>query len=197
MAERVSAGSKGLRGTEEIKSSPPTLAESRTEAIREARDAVRNAVDTQKGKMALRLGCVAKALRAAAKDLDQEDVTVGRYADLAANQVNRVSEALNERKVEDLIADAEEFARRQPLFFVGAALSAGFLVARMIKSGDDLRLGQPGERFAGEIRKPVEEAATAVEGGPASRGAAPDAGPPGAFPAGTIVGGESPAGGLR
>ena len=56
-----------------------------------------------------------------------------------ADHVERVSGYLEERDVNQLLEDAENFARRQPELFIGGALIAGLLVGRFIKSSSERR----------------------------------------------------------
>ncbi len=150
----------------------------------DAKAAVRGMADSQKGKVCSRLGGVAQALHQTARELEKQNVTAGRYANLAAQQVDRVVGALKDRRVEDLLGDAEDFARRQPLWFVGGALAAGFMLARLAKSTDEPDLSQP----AGDVTEEVRGAADdAVQGA----GASPPAGAAG-IGAGPVAAGEAP-----
>jgi hypothetical protein len=45
-----------------------------------------------------------------------------------------LSATLRDRDVRELVQDAQQFARRQPAIFVGAAFAAGVLAARFMKS---------------------------------------------------------------
>jgi hypothetical protein len=53
---------------------------------------------------------------------------------MAADQVERLSTYLRDSSFEDVIREAEDMARRQPLLFLGGAFLAGFLGARFLKS---------------------------------------------------------------
>jgi ElaB/YqjD/DUF883 family membrane-anchored ribosome-binding protein len=140
MAERDSAtdSGAGLRATGDqgLAAAKDTLKAGGGQAIDDARNIVRNLVEQQKHKVASRLGGVAQALHETAKNLQKQNAAVGRYADLAAERVDRVTQALNDRAIETLVEDAEDFARSQPILFIGGAMAAGFLLARVVRSGD-------------------------------------------------------------
>jgi hypothetical protein len=57
----------------------------------------------------------------------------------AAAALEHASTVLRERSVEDLGAEIGKFARAQPAAFFGAAILAGFAVARFLKSRPPLR----------------------------------------------------------
>ena len=46
---------------------------------------------------------------------------------------------MRERSLDDLIGTVEDFARRQPVAFIGGAVAAGFGLARLMKSSADRR----------------------------------------------------------
>ncbi len=50
-------------------------------------------------------------------------------------------DVMRERDVDQLLGTVEDFARRQPVAFLGAAVMAGFGIARLMKSSADRRHG--------------------------------------------------------
>jgi hypothetical protein len=115
------------------------------------------AMDERKGTAAQTLGTVAGAMRGAARDLHQGEVTaLGTYAESAADQLDKVAGYLREKDLKGLTRDAETFARRHPEVFLGGAFLAGILAARFIKSsrpkegpteGGGFEAGYGGEPF--------------------------------------------------
>jgi hypothetical protein len=57
----------------------------------------------------------------------------------AADGLENVSGAMRSRDLDDLVGSVENFARRQPVIFLGSALLAGFGIARFIKSSSERR----------------------------------------------------------
>lgn len=91
-----------------------------------------------KEKAADRLHHVSESLHRAASKLDEENEPMtGRFAHRAADGIERVSEYLHQHDASDLIAEADRFARRQPLVVIGGALAVGLLVARFLRSGSE------------------------------------------------------------
>jgi hypothetical protein len=92
-------------------------------------------LDTQKNRATDGLGSVAQAVRQTTEHLrnNQHD-TVARYAEQAADQIERFSQRLKEKDVGELMNDAQQLARRQPAMFVGGAFALGLVGARFLKS---------------------------------------------------------------
>jgi hypothetical protein len=57
---------------------------------------------------------------------------IARYVEDAGDQVRSFSHSLHARRWNELVAETEEFARRQPTLFVLGAVAAGFLVGRIL-----------------------------------------------------------------
>ena len=50
-----------------------------------------------------------------------------------------MSSYLRDHDMNDLVRDAEDYARREPLIFFGAAFAAGFIAARFLKASSPTR----------------------------------------------------------
>lgn len=94
--------------------------------------------EAQKERAAEGLGHVAQAVRQTGQELRKQDQdAVGRYADTAAQQIERAASFLRTRDVPQLLDEVEDVAQRQPALFVGGALTLGFLGARFLMSSGD------------------------------------------------------------
>lgn len=90
---------------------------------------------TQKERLADTLETVALLLHQAGEHADLQDkANLSGYVDKASGQVTQWSESLRERDASQLINDTVEYARRQPMVFLGGALAAGFAGARFLRS---------------------------------------------------------------
>jgi uncharacterized protein YjbJ (UPF0337 family) len=113
----------------------------------QARDHVQELVGQQKDQAANKLGNLAGALREAANKLNEgeESGDFGRYADQAAQQVDRLSTYLRDSDVRGFVRDTENFARRRPDLFLGTTFLAGLMLARFLKaSGTNQDTGYDG-----------------------------------------------------
>lgn len=97
------------------------------------REAAQSLLEEQKGRLAQAVEDIADVLRRTADALESEDrAATARYAEEAAAQIRRLSDALRSREIGELLAKAEDFARRQPALFIASAVAAGFVVGRML-----------------------------------------------------------------
>ena len=97
-------------------------------------------LSTQKDRATDGLGSIAQAVRQTTDKLreDQQDI-VAQYVEKAADQIERLSNSLREKDVNELLQDAQRFARRQPALFIGGSFAVGLLAARFLKSSSDAR----------------------------------------------------------
>lgn len=92
-------------------------------------------LSSQKNRATDGLGSLANAVRKTSQPLRENNQdTIARYVEQAADQIERVSTRLRERDVSELMRDAERLARRQPALFIGGAFAIGVLAARFLKS---------------------------------------------------------------
>jgi hypothetical protein len=92
-------------------------------------------LDEQKRSAASGIGDLASALRTSARNLNRtEQATVARLAQSAADGLDQLSGALERRDLDGWVREAETFARRRPIAFFGAAVAAGFIAVRFLKS---------------------------------------------------------------
>jgi hypothetical protein len=80
------------------------------------------------------VGAAASALRHAADDLEDSQPGVARLTHNVAGRLERVTDYLHERRPIEIVHDIENFARREPLLFLGGAVLVGALIGRVIKA---------------------------------------------------------------
>jgi hypothetical protein len=99
-----------------------------------AQQTVGSQVDTGMTKASEMLEQIAGAVRTSGQQLRDEQPQVAGFADTAAGQVERFARYLNESSAQDVMREAEAFARRQPAIFFGGALALGVLASRFLKA---------------------------------------------------------------
>lgn len=129
------------------------------EALTEAKAMVRDAADEQRRRAAGAVGGIAGALHRAASDLEPENEVLGRYTHMAAQRLDEVADYLRSSTFDDVLSGAEDLARRQPYWFVGGAMAAGFLLARMVKTS-----GTAQQRLSGVERTSQRLASSSAAG---------------------------------
>lgn len=120
------------------------------------RDGASSQISQQKDRATDGLTSLARAVRQSTQSLrDNQQGTVAQYVERAADRIEQLSTRLRERDLKELARDAEQFARRQPAVFIGAAFAAGVLAARFLKSssnGDDYQNKYRGSGYRDDYR---------------------------------------------
>ncbi len=111
----------------------------------QGRQQVKAQLATRKDQAAEKLGPIHVALHETAHQLNsQGQDSVSQYVDKAALQVERFSDYLRESDVDQLISEAQSFARRKPGIFIGSAIALGFFGSRFLKSSSRQEAGSAG-----------------------------------------------------
>jgi ElaB/YqjD/DUF883 family membrane-anchored ribosome-binding protein len=112
------------------------------EFVDAARLAAESMLEEQRQQVAQKVSGIAEALRSAANSLEQsQNRALAGYVDQAADQVASIYRTVRERHWNEIVADTEDFARRQPTLFVLGAVATGFLVGRFLWAGGRHRRG--------------------------------------------------------
>ena len=102
---------------------------------------------------------VARSARAIADNLEGGAPQLAQMVRQASGSAESFSHDIRDKSVQELIDVTQDFARRQPALFVGAAATAGFLLARFVKAGASLAVQQaPATTRADETARPAAPA---------------------------------------
>ena len=120
---------------------------------------------------------VAESIRRITVDMETEQPAIANAAESAADQAEKVAMYLREHDAREILGTVENFARRQPLLFLGGAFVLGMAASRFIKAaaGDrSAELATDGSRSPGGYRwrsvtPPTSNAYAAIGPGAASR----------------------------
>lgn len=95
---------------------------------------IKDVAEAQKNAGAEKVLGVARAIRSAADNVEQESPEVARYVRSAASSIESFTRDFNDRSVDDLGQAVVDMARRSPgLFFAGSML-AGFALFRFLNA---------------------------------------------------------------
>lgn len=109
--------------------------DSASEAVSQVKQQARSAVHEQKEFAAERLSCVSEALHDSATRLRQEQATTfASLIEQAADRVDGLAQYLREQDMKDMIDAAQNWARRNPVLFLGGSFVLGLVIARLVKS---------------------------------------------------------------
>ena len=123
----------------------------------------------QKDMFAQHISGLAESLTRAAGDLEQTNGSGAQYARMIADNAGKLSDTIRNNDVDQLLGMAQDFGRRQPAVFMGAAALLGFAASRFVlasarrrdeqamakasqgyDSGYSEYAGEPASSFAGD-----------------------------------------------
>ena len=120
--------------TETVRTQAGNLTDQAKEVASDAGDKLLASVSAQKAAGADYVGNVANIIRRTAYEFDSEMPQAGHYIRKAAAQIENVSEAMRNKNMSEIVGNVQDFARRQPTAFFGAAVLLGFAAVRFLKS---------------------------------------------------------------
>ncbi len=120
---------------EAMKTQAGNLQETAKEVASDAGEKLRATVIEQKAAGADYVGNLARIIRRTALEFDGEIPQAGHYIRKTAAQLENVSEAVRNQNVSEIVGNVQDFARKQPTAFFGAAVLLGFAAVRFMKSG--------------------------------------------------------------
>jgi uncharacterized protein YjbJ (UPF0337 family) len=116
----------------EAKEQVENLTERAKSELGEATEKAKSLASDQKDMLADQVGGVANAMGRAAADLDGGSGPSAHYARMIADNAEKLSKTIRENDVDQLLGMAQDFGRRQPALFVGAAALLGFAASRFV-----------------------------------------------------------------
>jgi gas vesicle protein len=122
------------KATDTVKSQAGNLTETAKGVASDAGEKLLASVSDQKTAGADYVGNVANIIRRTAYEFDSEMPQAGHYIRKAAAQLDTVSEAMRNKNMSEIVGNVQDFARKQPTAFFGAAVLLGFAAVRFLKS---------------------------------------------------------------
>lgn len=120
--------------TEAIKEQAAEFVDAAKDAGSQAADRLKEGMNSQKDAGARYANGIAEAMRRAAREFDNDLPIAGTYLRRGASQVEAISDRIRKGDFNDLLHDAQDFARQRPTAFLGLAVLAGFGAVRFLKS---------------------------------------------------------------
>ena len=142
----------------DVKEKASKLVDNAKELASQAGEKLKETAQEQRTAGADFASAMSGAVRRAANEFDPEVPQLADYIRQAADQIETASDAFRRRDLNDVVAQVQDFARRQPTAFFGASVLAGFAIARFFKSSTQ---GQ-GAGASGPTRSPAQPS----QGGP-------------------------------
>jgi ElaB/YqjD/DUF883 family membrane-anchored ribosome-binding protein len=102
--------------------------------VDQAQQVAATQANTQMTRAADLLDGVVQSLNQTSQGMRDQQPQVASVTDQAATRVQDVSNYLRNSDFNRVVRDAENYARREPLIFLGAAFAVGFIAARFLKA---------------------------------------------------------------
>lgn len=117
---------------DEAKDQVESLTDRAKEELAAATEKAKSLASDQKDVLAAQVDGVAEAIGRAASDLEQSNGPSAQYARMIADNAEKLSSAIRDNDVDQLLGMAQDFGRRQPVAFMGAAALLGFAASRFV-----------------------------------------------------------------
>ena len=99
----------------------------------QARQKLTGALDGQKGAAADMVANLAETVKRSGEQFAGQQDWIASAIGRGAEELNTLATSLRDKDLGNLLSEAQNFARCQPALFVGAAVAAGFALARVGK----------------------------------------------------------------
>lgn len=157
--------------TNEAKRQAGKLAGEAQAQISEVSERAKGLATEQKDLVAGQIGGVADAMSKVADELEQNKASSAHYARMIADGANRISDTVRDNDIDSILAMAQDFGRRQPAAFMGAAALLGFAASRFVmasaKREDERKVSGTGPRvdYNGLPQSEAPQSAYGANGG--------------------------------
>jgi hypothetical protein len=102
------------------------------ERVADATRQAKGMASAQKDLLAEQLDEVASAVGRVADDMEQQSGPSAPYIRMLADNAGKLSETVRSNDVDQILSIAQDFGRKQPVAFLGAAALLGFAASRFI-----------------------------------------------------------------
>lgn len=129
------AGEMGRQAKDAARQAADQTKRKATEYAEQAKTRGAELIEEQRHNAASQLHTVGEAVhRAADKFREDRDENIAGYVDAMADEVDRCAQYLEKRDTRALLRDTQQFARRNPEWFLGGMFFAGLALSRFLKA---------------------------------------------------------------
>lgn len=105
------------------------------QAVGFAQEQVTQRLGSQIGQVSESLELLSRSVSSMGHQLRRQDQgMMAQAVEMAAHRIEGMSRYLRNRDLDEIVRDTERFARRQPMLFMGGALTLGMLASRFLKA---------------------------------------------------------------
>ena len=151
-------GNQSSASADQVKQSANEVADQAKQAASQVTDQAKHAAKSQlavrKDETASGLNTMSSAVRDMGDKLRQNNQTssYAQFADQAANQIQRFSGYLRNHDVGEIVDQAEDWMRRDPMIALGGAFVLGLVAARFLKSSG-VKRSSPNRQGQGQYNR--------------------------------------------
>lgn len=117
---------------DEVKEQAAALGEEARSQLADATEKAKGMAADQKDLLVDQLGGVSGALQKVAGELETNGDAGGRYVRMLADGADKLVSTVRDNDVDQIIGIAQDFGRKQPVAFMGAAALLGFVASRFV-----------------------------------------------------------------
>ena len=117
---------------EEATAQASSLVDEAKAQIADVTEKAKGLATEQKDLLAGQIGGVADAMERVATDLEGQNASSAQYARMIADGASRISSTVRDNDVDAILSMAQDFGRKQPAAFIGAAALLGFAASRFM-----------------------------------------------------------------
>jgi hypothetical protein len=117
---------------DEVKQQAAAIGEEAVTQLADATEKAKGIASDQKDLLADQLGGVSGALQKVAGELETKGEPGGRYVRMLADGADKLTSTVRDNDVDQIIGIAQDFGRKQPAAFMGAAALLGFVASRFV-----------------------------------------------------------------
>jgi len=142
--DRTMDPSRAGSATEQVQQQAQQVAQQAKEtaqkATGKAQERMRSELDNRTAQAGGQIQSTAEDLRSVGEELRNQGKDMpARLADQAADRVEQVARYLTESDADKMLADLEDFGRRQPWAVIAGGMAVGFLASRFLKASSSRR----------------------------------------------------------
>ena len=135
MATHSPSGSATDNAKQQVREQAEVAQEKLKGGAQEAQARVREQVDQRSTQAAEQVSATAEALRTTSRQLrEQGQDAPAHVAEKVAHHAERLGGYLSDSSADRILADLEDFGRRQPMAVAGIGIVAGFMASRFLKA---------------------------------------------------------------
>ena len=151
LEDRVRRDASGLAETashdledvgDELKQQAAAIGDEARAQLAQATEKAKGMASEQKQLLVDQMSGVATALDHAAVELEEKGDGSAHYVRMIADSADKLTSTVRYNDIDDIMAKAEDFGRKQPVAFMGAAALLGFVASRFMVASASRRAEQ-------------------------------------------------------